>query len=140
MSEFKNLTPPVKIPVNLDRSSRKMSDSLQLTNEEWEELEKQHKETLNHFAEPFINSFMQKEEEVPFTLPEVMSYLQDNLSQQNIMMLATQQIMSLLQNALEKTKKHPLYELLEVMGEMQKAKEATEEVNEDTSVQDQNDI
>lgn len=96
------LVNPVKV-FTTKHETGKVNLCLGLDETQWAEMNSQRKKVLDEFKEPFIQGALKGEEKPPFTKSDVMDYLQNNMSQQGILLLAAEQIGDILQQALNDT-------------------------------------
>ena len=112
------LVKPVLVPINTDRNVNKLSDSLNLSQEDWDALNAERKAVLDIYKTPFIEGALEGLDKPSFTKAEVMKTIQETMSQQGVLLLATEAIGNILQEALDSvataamTKSDPLEELL----------------------------
>ena len=110
------LVKPVLVPINTDRNVNKLSDSLNLSQEDWDALNAERKAVLDIYKTPFIEGALEGLSKPSFTKAEVMKTIQETMSQQGVLLLATEAIGSILQEALDTAKEiaesNPFEELL----------------------------
>ena len=110
------LVKPVLVPINTDRNVNKLSENLNLSQEDWDALNAERKAVLDVYKTPFIEGALEGLDKPSFTKAEVMKTIQETMSQQGILLLATEAIGNILQEALDAAKEmaesNPLEELL----------------------------
>ena len=114
--ENSTLVKPVLVPINVDRNTRKLSKNLSLSEEDWEALNAERKAVLDIYKTPYIEGALEGLDKPSFTKAEVMKTIQETMSQQGVLLLATEAIRNILQEALdaakEITESNPFEELL----------------------------
>ena len=114
--ENSTLVKPVLVPINVDKNTHKLSENLFLSEEDWEALNAERKAVLDIYKTPFIEGALEGLDKPSFTKAEVMKTIQETMSQQGILLLATETIRGILQEALDTAKEvvgsNPLEELL----------------------------
>lgn len=116
--EKTTLVSPVKVSVTEPKETGKLKEALNLSDEDWEKLNAERKKVIDQYKNDFIDGFIQQRVSPSFSKAEVMAFIQDNMSQQGILMLATEQIGQILQDALERAEtlqKDPMGMLLAAM-------------------------
>ena len=114
--ENSTLVKPVLVPINTDKNVDKLSENLSLSQEDWDALNAERKAVLDVYKTPFIEGALEGLDRPSFTKAEVMKTIQETMSQQGVLLLATEAIGSILQEALDTAKEmaaNPLEELLE---------------------------
>ena len=110
------LVKPVLVPITTDRNANKLSKNLNLSEEDWDILNAERKAVLDVYKTPFIEGALEGLQKPSFTKAEVMRTIQETMSQQGILLLASEAIGNVLQEALDSaaamTKSDPLEELL----------------------------
>ena len=110
------LVKPVLVPISTDRNVNKLSKNLNLSEEDWDILNAERKAVLDVYKTPFIEGALEGLQKPSFTKAEVMRTIQETMSQQGILLLASEAIGNVLQEALDSaaamTKSDPLEELL----------------------------
>lgn len=131
--ENSTLVKPVLVPINTDRNVHKLSKNLYLSEEDWDTLNAERKAVLDVYKTPFIEGALEGLNKPSFTKAEVMQTIQETVSQQGILLLATEAIGNILQEALDTaaamTKSDPLEELLKKL--MQGGPQRPESSNDD---------
>ena len=114
--ENSTLVKPVLVPINVDKNIHKLSENLSLSQEDWEALNAERKAVLDVYKTPFIEGALEGLNKPSFSKAEVMQTIQETMSQQGIVLLATEAIGNILQEALDTAKEmaesNPLEELL----------------------------
>ena len=114
--ENSTLVKPVLVPINVDRNFNKLSENLSLSEEDWEALNAERKAVLDIYKMPFIEGALEGLDKPSFTKAEVMKTIQETMSQQGMLLLATEAIGNILQEALDSAKEivgsNPLEALL----------------------------
>ena len=114
--ENSTLVKPVLVPITVDKNINKLSENLSLSKEDWDALNAERKAVLDVYKTPFIEGALEGLDKPNFTKAEVMKTIQETMSQQGVLLLATEAIGNILQEALdtakEMTKSNPLEELL----------------------------
>lgn len=99
--ENSTLLKPVKVQFNDLTVPQNLQTALKVTPEEWDQLNAERKSILDIFKGPFIDGALRGDKKPPFTKAEVMSAIQEGMSQQGILLLATEAIGNILQDALD---------------------------------------
>ena len=114
--ENSTLVKPVLVPINIDKNVKKLSENLSLSQEDWDALNAERKAVLDIYKTPFIEGALENLDKPNFTKAEVMQTIQETMSQQGILLLATEAIGNILQKALDAAKEiaesNPFEELL----------------------------
>ena len=115
--ENSTLVKPVLVPINIDKNFNKLSENLSLSQEDWDALNAERKAALDIYKTPFIEGALEGLNKPSFTKAEVMKTIQETMSQQGMLLLATEAIGGILQEALDTAKEmaesNPFEELLE---------------------------
>ena len=98
------LVKPVLVPINIDRNANKLSENLNLSQEDWDALNAERKAVLDVYKTPFIEGALEGLDKPSFSKAEVMQTIQETMSQQGIVLLATEAIGNILQEALDTAK------------------------------------
>ena len=110
------LVKPVLVPISTDKNVNKLLKNLNLSEEDWDILNAERKAVLDVYKTPFIEGALEGLHKPSFTKAEVMRTIQETMSQQGILLLASEAIGNVLQEALNSTaamtKSDPLGELL----------------------------
>ena len=110
------LVKPILVPISTDKNVNKLSKNLNLSEEDWDILNAERKAVLDVYKTPFIEGALEGLQKPSFTKTEVMRTIQETMSQQGILLLASEAIGNVLQEALNSsaamTKSEPLEELL----------------------------
>ena len=127
---------PVKVTINEDTSDKSIRVGLKLSEEEWETLNIERKSTLQNFSKPFIDNALRGEDKPPFSKVDVMAYLQDNMCQQGILLLAAEEIGNILAQALndaqQAVSQDPMTQLLmKMLGGSMLGKPGSEDSSEE---------
>ena len=114
--ENSTLVKPVLVPINIDKNVKKLSENLSLSQEDWDALNAERKAVLDVYKTPYIENALEGLDKPSFTKAEVMKTIQETMSQQGIVLLATDAIVNILKEALDTAKEmvgsNPFEELL----------------------------
>ena len=102
--ENSTLVKPVLVPINIDKNTHKLSENLSLSQEDWDALNAERKAVLDVYKTPFIEGALEGLDRPSFTKAEVMKTIQETMSQQGVLLLATEAIGNILQEALDAAK------------------------------------
>ena len=131
--ENSTLVKPVLVPINVDKNTHKLSENLNLSQEDWDALNAERKAVLDIYKMPFLEGALEGLDKPSFTKAEVMKTIQETMSQQGVLLLATEAIGNILQEALDATKEmaesNPLEELLKKL--MQRGPQGPESPDDD---------
>lgn len=92
----------IAVKVEFVKNADTIKEALQLSEESWEKMNQERKDVLSQFKDDFIEGALSGAERPSFTKADVMEYLQDNASQELILLLAAESIGHTLQDILEK--------------------------------------
>ena len=98
--ENSTLVKPVLVPINVDKNIHKLSENLSLSEEDWEALNAERKAVLDVYKTPFIEGAFEGLDKPTFSKAEVMKTIQETMSQQGMLLLATEAIGNILQESL----------------------------------------